>query len=60
MAAEHITATAKTQRAILTACMDGTRKPADPNWLPRYMAFPQGSYREDAVAPGTERTKEAA
>lgn len=45
-AAEHITATAKTQRAILTACLDGTRTPADPNWMPRYMTFPQGSYRE--------------
>lgn len=29
-AAEHITATAKTQRAILTACLNGTRKPAPP------------------------------
>ncbi|MGH1417101.1 MAG: ParB/RepB/Spo0J family partition protein [Pelagimonas sp.] len=48
-AAEHITATAKTQRAILTACMEGTRTPADPNWMPRYMAFPQGSYREEAA-----------
>ncbi|MGH1353949.1 MAG: hypothetical protein ACRBBS_02560 [Thalassovita sp.] len=36
------------------------RKPADPNWIPRYMAFPQGSYREAAVAPATEKTKEAA
>ncbi|MCT4555729.1 MAG: ParB/RepB/Spo0J family partition protein [Pelagimonas sp.] len=45
-AAEHITATAKTQRAILTACTNGTRTPANPNWMPLYMAFPQGSYRE--------------
>ncbi len=46
-AKEHVTATAKTQRAILTACLDGTRAPADPDWQPRYMAFPQGSYRAD-------------
>jgi len=59
-AAEHTISTAKTQRAILTACMDGTRTPADPNWMPRYMAFPQGSYREAAVAPVTEKAKEAA
>lgn len=59
-AAEHITATAKTQRAILTACMDGTRKPADPDWMPRYMTFPQGSYREEATTPEAEEAKEAA
>ncbi|SMX28223.1 Chromosome-partitioning protein Spo0J [Pelagimonas phthalicica] len=59
-AAEHITATAKTQRALLTACMDGTRKPVDPDWMPRYMAFPQGSYREAAVAVETEDTMKAA
>jgi len=43
----NATATAKTQRAILTACLDGTRTPGDPNWTPRYMAFPMGSYRVD-------------
>lgn len=59
-AAEHITATAKTHRAILTACLDGTRTSANPNWMPRYMTFPQGSYREVAAAPVTEKTKEAA
>ena len=46
----NITATAKTQRSILTACLNGTRTAADPNWTPRYMAFPQGSYREDVQA----------
>lgn len=60
-AAGNVTGTAKTQRAILTTCLDGTRTPADPNWTPRYMAFPQGSYRKpsDVDAPGLE-TREAA
>ena len=44
-ARENITATGKTQRAILNACLDGTRTPADPDWIPAYMAFPIGSYR---------------
>ena len=50
-ARENITATAKTHRAILNACLDGTRTPAKPDWMPVYMAFPQGSYREQAVEP---------
>ena len=44
-AKEHVTATAKTQKAVLKAFLDGTRSPAQENWTPRYMAFPQGSYR---------------
>lgn len=44
-AKEHVTATAKTQKAMLNACLDGTRKPTTENWMPRFMAFPQGSYR---------------
>jgi ParB family chromosome partitioning protein len=59
-AAERITSTAKAQRDVLTACMDGTRKPVDPDWMPLYMAFPQGSYREAAVAVETEDTMKAA
>jgi ParB family chromosome partitioning protein len=58
-AAEHITSTAKAQRDVLNACLNGNRKPADPNWMPRYMAFPQGSYREDTAADAAQ-TSEAA
>jgi len=58
-AAEHITATAKVQRGILTACLDGTRTPADPSWMPCYMAFPMGSYREEPVK-ADESSREAA
>jgi ParB family chromosome partitioning protein len=59
-AAEHITATAKAQRAILSTCMNGTRTSADPDWMPRYMTFPQCSYREEAATPEAEQAKEAA
>ena len=41
-------ATAKIQRGILNACATGERTPADPNWTPRFMTFPKGSYQEAA------------
>lgn len=49
----NLTATAKSQRAILTACCEGNREPTNRDWLPRYMTFPQGSYRgqESNIAP---------
>lgn len=49
-AKEHVTATAKTQRGILISCMCGLRKPVTEDWRPRYMSFPEGSYREDESA----------
>jgi ParB family chromosome partitioning protein len=58
-AVEHITSTAKAHRDVLSACLNGNRKPADPNWMPRYLAFPQGSYREDG-ATDFEQAGEAA
>ncbi|WP_299624307.1 ParB/RepB/Spo0J family partition protein [uncultured Tateyamaria sp.] len=42
---QNLTATAKTQRAILTACLEGTRAPEREDWMPDYMAFPMGSDR---------------
>ncbi|MEP3785594.1 MULTISPECIES: ParB/RepB/Spo0J family partition protein [Paracoccaceae] len=42
--------TGKTQRIILCDCTNGTRTPADPNWTPPHMAFPSGSYRDEAEA----------
>ena len=45
-AKEHITATAKTQKAIVKACLDGTRTPQVENWTPRYMAVPQQGYTD--------------
>ncbi|WP_299283312.1 ParB/RepB/Spo0J family partition protein [uncultured Tateyamaria sp.] len=47
---QNLTATAKTQRAILTACLDGTRAPEREDWMPYYMAFPSGSYRYEVKA----------
>lgn len=44
VAKANLTETAKTQRTILGDCLNGTRTPVDVNWMPRYMAFPQGSY----------------
>ncbi|MBN9890143.1 hypothetical protein [Salipiger abyssi] len=58
-AKQQLTATAKTQKALIRACLDGTRKPQVAHWLPRYMAVPQGSYRED-VEPDVPETSEAA
>jgi ParB family chromosome partitioning protein len=49
-AAEHITSTAQAQRDVLNACLNGNRRPTDPNWIPCYMTFPQGSYRAQAEA----------
>ena len=51
IADQNLTATAKTQRAILNACLDGTRTPEREDWMPYYMAFPRGSYRVEIVEP---------
>ncbi len=48
VAAANASETAKTLRAILCACIEGSRTPADPNWTPRYMAFAQGGDQEQA------------
>ncbi len=47
----NLTETAKTKRSILSDCLSGTRSPVYANWMPRYMAFPIGSYREEIIAP---------
>lgn len=46
VAAQHLTATAKAQKAIITACLDGTRSPKVVDWQPRYMRFPMQGYTE--------------
>lgn len=53
-AAEHITATAKTQKAILQACLDGTRTAQIGNWQPRYMDFPMGFYLDAAPSENAQ------
>jgi ParB family chromosome partitioning protein len=59
-AKENITATAKTQKAIIKTCLDGSRPVKIEGWMPRYMAVPQAGYTtrnsfvvtvEDEAAP---------
>ena len=52
-ARENANATAKTQRAILNACLDGTRTTKCEDWMPQYMAFPMGSYRVETEIVAT-------
>lgn len=54
VAKANLPETAKTQRKILRDCINGTRTPVDASWMPRYMAFPQGSY----TAPTTQKDAE--
>lgn len=44
VAAAHITSTAKVQKAVIQACLDGTREAKVENWSPRYMRFPMQLY----------------
>ncbi|MBN9890148.1 ParB/RepB/Spo0J family partition protein [Salipiger abyssi] len=57
-AKEHLTATAKTQKLVIRACLDGTRKPKVAHWLPRYMAVPMAGYTERSGFP--ERAEQEA
>ncbi len=50
VAQSYLTGFAKTQRSILTDCLNGSRQPDNPDWTPRYMTFPQGSYNEEQAA----------
>ncbi|MGC3939961.1 ParB/RepB/Spo0J family partition protein [Roseobacter sp. EG26] len=45
-AKEHITATAKVQKTIIKACLDGTRTPQVKNWTPRYMQVSMQGYTD--------------
>lgn len=54
VADQNIAATAKSQRAILTACQDGTRAAEREDWMPDYMSFPMGSYRVEAETAAAE------
>jgi ParB family chromosome partitioning protein len=49
-AKQNVTATAKAQRAILTACLDGTRPSCIKTWIPPHMAFPARTYRQSETA----------
>ena len=40
--------------------LSAVRTPADPNWMPRYMSFPQGRYRGENARVEAEDIKDAA
>ncbi len=40
----HITSTAKVQKQVIEACLNGSRKAAKKDWQPKYMAFPMSAY----------------
>jgi ParB family chromosome partitioning protein len=42
----HIASTAKVQKKIIADCLSGNGREKVEGWLPRYMAFPEGSYTE--------------
>lgn len=45
----HLTSTAKVQRKIIADCLTGEGRPKVEGWLPRWLAFPAGSYRSPAA-----------
>jgi len=46
----NCTATAKAQKAVIQACLDGSRTSATLNWHPRYMRFPIAGYTNRPLA----------
>ncbi|WP_346894798.1 ParB/RepB/Spo0J family partition protein [uncultured Roseibium sp.] len=40
----HVTATAKVQKDVIRKSLTGERKEGNPDWQPRYMAFPMQGY----------------
>ena len=60
----HLRETAKTQKTVLNAYLDGRRKPNRKNWKPRYMKFPMQPYTKrggiDAVDRGRKIKKSLA
>ncbi|WP_300029327.1 ParB/RepB/Spo0J family partition protein [uncultured Roseobacter sp.] len=49
VAAAHITSTARVQKSVIQACLDGTRQAKVKDWSPRYMQFPMQSYKRNDV-----------
>ncbi len=59
----HIASTAKVQKGIIADCLAGANGRAKAaNWLPRYMAFPQGAYvgEQDKAVMSKAKAKAAA
>ena len=58
VAEANITETAKTKRTIIVDCLNSTRSPVDANWMPRYMTFPSGTYRDDQGSDAVKLAEE--
>jgi len=57
-AAEYVSATAKVQKSIIRACLEGTGGRKKPEgWKLRYMHFPMQSYTKRKGLPATEQWK---
>ena len=53
----HLTETAKTQKTVLRAYLDGRRKPSRKNWKPRYMNFPMQPYTKRGGIDAVDRSR---
>lgn len=49
----HEASTAKVQKKIIADCLSGDGRAKVEGWLPRYMAFPAGSYLDQAEETGS-------
>ncbi|MEM1363941.1 MAG: ParB/RepB/Spo0J family partition protein [Pseudomonadota bacterium] len=55
IAAQHVSSTAKVQKSIIKACLDGTRPAKVETWQPRYMTFPMYCYA-NKLAPKAQQS----
>ena len=53
----NLTATAKVQKGLIRDCLSGVRTGANPDWTPRYMAFPMRTYTERGGIRAVELTE---
>ncbi len=54
----HVSSTAKVQKQIIADCLNGVRTPKQPNWQPRYMDFPCGTYTKRGGIDAVTRWKQ--
>lgn len=53
----NVAATAKVQKQVISAYLDGTRKPRCKDWKPLYMDFPMNGYTKRGGIEAAERSK---
>ena len=56
----HLSETAKVQKEVLKAYLDGRRKPSRKNWKPRYMNFPMKPYTKRGNVDAVIRSRKVA